>query len=267
MKTIVAKPFIKWAGGKQAIADLIISRFPNKIDRYFEPFLGGGSILLATKAVSAVANDANAWLVNTYMAVREDWQRVAQLLEAYPNTKMDFLRIREESRTSRGRWQRAAQFIYLNKTCFRGLFRVNKKNQFNVPYGDYDRRYFSPENLGAVADALQSVEFRSLDFEFAIADASKNDFIYLDPPYYKLGGHSDFNRYTAGQFRAAEHLRLASLCRELDNRGVRWLLSNSNTSFVKELFAGFTIEETASRRDINLKSQKRKVTELLISNY
>ena len=267
MKTSIPKPFVKWAGGKQALADLIVSRFPLSYNTYFEPFLGGGSILLAAAPVSAVVNDSNEWLITTYCAIRDDCERVASILGALPNTKADFLRIRVKSREVQCCWQRAAYFVYLNKTCFRGLYRVNNRNHFNVPYGDYDRRYFDPDNFIAVSEALQGVVFRVGDFELSLDGVGSNDFVYFDPPYYKLGGYSDFNRYTADQFREAEHIRLASLCRELDAKGVRWLVSNSDTAFVRSLYHGFNIEEIQSRRDINLHSKKRDVVELLISNY
>lgn len=267
MISVASKPFIKWAGGKQILANFIVSQFPRDYGRYFEPFLGGGSVLLAASPSCAVANDANMWLINTYKAIRDDWQRVAKILDELPNTKEDFLKIRKRSRHEQDPWLRAAYFIYLNKTCFRGLYRVNKKNEFNVPYGQYDRRYYDPENLEAVANALEGVILLNKDFELALADIREGDFVYLDPPYYKLGGYSDFNRYTPTQFKEGEHLRLAALCRELDAKGVRWLLSNSDTEFIRHLFDGFCIQEINNRRDINLKSKRRNITELLISNY
>ncbi|RLT19178.1 MAG: Dam family site-specific DNA-(adenine-N6)-methyltransferase [Planctomycetota bacterium] len=267
MQTVTAKPFIKWAGGKQALADQILAAMPKEFETYFEPFLGGGSVLLALRAESSVANDANKWLVETYEAIRDDWRRVAGLLDSLPNTKADFIRIRAQSHLEKHPWKRAAYFIYLNKTCFRGLFRVNRQNEFNVPYGEYDRRYYDPENLAAVSEAIRTIKFCCGDFELCLDGTTSNDFVYFDPPYYKAGGFSDFNRYTAEKFRDAEHFRLAALCRELDSRGIRWLLSNSNTDFVRTLYRGFMIQELESRRDINLRSRQRNVTELLISNY
>ena len=267
MKTLAAKPFVKWAGGKQALAESIVLEFPSSFERYFEPFLGGGSVLLTCRPDMAVVADTNQWLIGTYEAIRDDWRRVARLLDGLPNTKDDYLRIRKESTKARGRWKRAAYFIYLNKTCFRGLYRVNRNNEFNVPYGDYDRRYYDPDNLEAVSAVLHRVTMQTSDFELAIAGIQSTDFVYFDPPYYKMGGYSDFNRYTPDQFREAEHIRLASLCRELDERGVHWLVSNSDTSFVRTLFDGFNIQTIRSRRDINLKSKKRDITELLVSNY
>ena len=134
-----------------------------------------------------------------------------------------------------------------------------------MPYGQYDRRYYDPDNLRVVAAALDGVEIRRCDFEICLSDVTADDFAYLDPPYYKLGGYSDFNRYTKGQFRANDHLRLAAVCRELDLRGVRWAVSNSDTDFVRQLFDGYRTVRIENRREINLNSGDRDVTELLIS--
>jgi len=262
------KPIVKWAGGKQALANAIVERFPKYPGRYFEPFLGGASIFLTAQPLDAVLNDSNSWLFSTYEAIRDDWKRVTRILDSLPNTKDDYLHIREESRRiGLSKWKQAAYFIYLNKTCFRGLYRVNQKNQFNVPYGAYDRRYYDPGNIEAVAELLQGVTLLNADFEIGVSEISKGDFVYFDPPYYKLGGYSDFNRYTPCQFREPDHIRLASLCRELDHFDIKWLVSNSDTEFIRKLYDGFQINFIESRREINLKSKHRTVTELLISNY
>lgn len=262
-----AEPFLKWAGGKQAIAAQLARYFPGDFGTYFEPFIGGGSVFLQTSPQRSKVSDLNAWLVDTYVAVRDDWQAVAKVLSALPNTREDFLRIRKMQPSTLDLTTRAAHFIYLNKTCFRGLFRVNKKNEFNVPYGAYDRRYFDPANLEAVSKAFKQTEIRHGDFECWLGEAKEGDFVYLDPPYYKLGGFSDFNRYTSGQFREADQMRLASLCRELDAKGVRWAQSNSDTPLIRNLYEGFRIEEVVNRREINLNSKNRTITELLVLNY
>ncbi len=136
-----------------------------------------------------------------------------------------------------------------------------------MPYGQYDRRYYDIGNLQAVAGALKHVDIRHGDFELCLHDVTKDDFVYLDPPYYKLGGYSDFNRYTSGQFRESDHIRLAACCRELDLRGVRWAVSNSDTEFVRGIYEGYRVEQVANRREINLKSGERDIIELLILNY
>jgi DNA adenine methylase len=258
---------LKWAGGKQGTADRLVTFFPAQYRRYYEPFVGGGSVLFTLFPAAAVIGDLNDWLLDTYEAIRTDHQRVAKLLDGLVNTKEEYLRIRAIPPATLDVFQRAAHLIYLNKTCFRGLFRVNRYGEFNVPYGEYDRRYYDPENLRAVAAALQEVEIRRCDFELCLADVTEQDFVYMDPPYYKLGGYSDFNRYTKDQFRGNDHFRLAAVCRELDLRGVRWAVSNSDTAFVRELFEGYRVVQIDSRREINLNPGERDITELLITNY
>jgi DNA adenine methylase len=267
MNKLRVNPVLKWAGGKQGIANRLVEFFPLDFGCYFEPFVGGGSVLLTLQPVKAVISDANEWLIDTYEAIRTDQTRVAKILDDLENTQEEYMRIRQIHPNTLSSFQRAAHLIYLNKTCFRGLFRVNRKGQFNVPYGQYNRCYYDPNNLQAVAEILKSVEIRRGDFELCLHDVTDRDFVYLDPPYYKLGGYSDFNRYTKDQFRENDHFRLAAFCRELDLRGVRWAMSNSNTGFIRELFEGYHITPIENRREINLNSQDRDITELLITNY
>jgi len=268
MKTAMkARPILKWAGGKQALAPFLVDRFPQDHRVYYEPFVGGGSVLLALDTRRAVIGDRNDWLLDTFEAVRTDAGRVAEILDSLANTREAYLRIRSLPHEDLDVFRRAAHLIYLNKTCFRGLFRVNRKGQFNVPYGDYDRRYYDPDNLLRVAEILRHVEIRRGDFADCVRDATARDFIYFDPPYYRLGGYSDFNRYTADQFRAEDHTRLADLCRDLDRGNVRWALSNSDTTFVRDLFQGFHVLEVQNRREINLGAGTREIRELLITNF
>lgn len=261
-------PFIKWAGGKQSIADQLLACFPNNFECFYEPFVGGGSVFMATDWDRAVISDVNGWLVDTYKAIRDDWKRVADILDTMPNEKSFFLNLRSKhASVYKTEFERAAAFIYLNKTCFRGLFRVNKQGYFNVPYGEYDRRYYDPANLSGVSELLKKVEICQGDFELCLSTANPEDFVYFDPPYYKLGGYSDFNRYTPDQFKEVEHIRLAALCRELDHRGIRWAVSNSDTLFTRELFKGYFCTLVNARREINLKSKDRNINELLFTNY
>ena len=177
------------------------------------------------------------------------------------------MKLRRKGPAALGLFERAALFIYLNKTCFRGLFRVNREGMFNVPYGAYKRRYFDPVVLHATAERLRGVTLRSGDFESSLHGVEAGDFVYFDPPYHKLGGYSDFNRYTPGQFREDDHLRLAAACRRLDSRGIRWAVSNSDTPFVRAAYRSFKMERLTGRREINLNSSRRDVPELLIRNY
>lgn len=262
-----AEPFVKWAGGKQAVTAQLLPYFPESYSRYFEPFIGGGAIFFATNHTNAVISDQNEWLIDTYEAIRDNWKEVAAKLDQLPNTKNDFLRLRAVPPKSLDLATRAAHFIYLNKTCFRGLFRVNRQGQFNVPYGAYDRRYYDRMNLAAASRALSGATILRGDYEGAIIGVCEDDFVYFDPPYYKLGGHADFNRYTAGQFREKDQVRLAALSNELTNRGVKWALSNSDTTFIRELYKPYRMVTINARREINLKSQEREVAELLVLNY
>ncbi len=184
-----------------------------------------------------------------------------------PNTKEFYLSVRSIAPAGLPMAERAAHLLYLNKTCFRGLFRVNRRGEFNVPYGAYDRRYYDEKNLASFAQALQRVEIRTGDFELAVHDSSRGDFIYFAPPYYKLGGYSDFNRYTAAKFHESDHIRLGAVCRELDARGVHWAISNSDTPLVRSLFGDFQVRRVKARREINLRASNRSISELLITNY
>jgi DNA adenine methylase len=191
---LAARPILKWAGGKQALAARLIESFPARFDRYFEPFVGGASVFLSLQPARAVLCDRNAWLVDTYRAVRDHADDVARELGRLRNTRVEYLRIRALDPRGLPPARRAAQLVYLNKTCFRGLFRVNRAGAFNVPYGAYERRYFDPANLRRFAESLAGVELRCGDFEDGLAGITSDDFAYLDPPYHKLGGYSDFNR-------------------------------------------------------------------------
>jgi DNA adenine methylase len=265
--TAQAKPVVKWAGGKQSLARQLVRFFPPDFSTYYEPCVGGASVLLVLHPTRAVIGDLNDWLLDTYEAIRADCDRVADILDGLRNTKKEYHHIRAMPPESLDLFHRAAHLIYLNKTCFRGLFRVNRHGQFNVPYGAYRRRYYDRANLRAVADALRSAKIHRGDLELCLAGVRPTDFVYLDPPYHQLGGYSDFNRYTRFQFRENDHVRLAAVCRKLDERGIRWAVSNSDTPFVRALFKGYRMVCLSTRREINLDSAKRDVSELLILNY
>ena len=262
-----ADPILKWAGGKQIIARALAELFPKAYRRYYDPFVGGCSVALESGSGQGLLNDQNAWLIDTYRAIRDNWRRVAETLDSMQNTEKEFYRIRNINPQTLDEFTRAAMLIYLNKTCFRGLFRVNKLNHFNVPYGMYDRRYYDPANLAAFAEFIGRYELRVGDFELALADAGPEDFVYLDPPYHRIGGYSDFNRYTSGKFKEIDHLRLRNVCVDLDRRGIRWLQSNSSTKYIRELYANFHVSKIANRREINLNSKSRNIEELVIRNF
>ena len=262
-----AGPVLKWAGGKQGIADELVRHFPRSFGCYYEPFVGGASVFLSFGPPRAVLGDANEWLIDTYRAIREDHAAVARTLDGLVNTREEYLRIRAIHPEGLDLCRRAAHLIYLNKTCFRGLFRVNAQGRFNVPYGAYRRRTFDPANLAAVAEALALAELHCADFAATLERARTGDLVYLDPPYWPLGGWADFDRYTPGKFGAADHERLAEGCRKLAARGVRFVLSNSDVPQVRALYRGFRVERIAARREICLDAKRRAVAELVIRNF
>jgi DNA adenine methylase len=258
---------VKWAGGKTALISHLIAKCPIEFRRYYEPFVGGGSLFFALGPKEAVLCDSNRWLVDCYEALRRDWRAVANALERVANTKDEYLRVRAIPPFEQGLSDRAAQFIYLNKCGFRGLFRVNRQGQFNVPYGAYDRPTHRRAHLRRVSGMLQSVELRVGDFTAGLLGVTEADFVYLDPPYDPQGGYADFNRYTDSPFVEEDHRRLAQKLFELSDRGVRWMLSHGDTPFIRDLFAGFPNTSLSARREINLKSSKRAVSELLFLSH
>lgn len=269
---VLARPLIKWAGGKASLLPEILSRLPEKINTYYEPFLGGGAVFFALAAEKrfdrAVLLDVNADLITTYSAVANDLENVIRRLKHYAkgHCEMQFYAVRKLDPKKLNPAERAARFIYLNKTCFNGLYRVNKKGEFNVPFGSYKNPMIcDEENLQAVSSVLSKVTIAAHDFG-AVSLARRGDAVYCDPPYAPLSETSNFTSYTAGGFGAQEQTRLRDFAKKLDAQGVRVLLSNSDTPFVREIYKGFRIEEVRARRSINSKGGKRgEVGELLIS--
>lgn len=264
-----AKPWAKWAGGKTALLPKILPRLPKKIGTYFEPFVGGGAVFFALAAEKrfkrAVLGDMNDDLIETYFSIHNDLDKVIQRLKAHAakHSEEYFYKVR----AARGHYI-ASRFIYLNRTCFNGLYRVNQKGEFNVPFGDYKNPTICDEqNLRAVSTALTGVELLSLDFEAVVEDAvGKNDAVYFDPPYVPASDTANFTAYVKGGFGPETQERLADVARRLDSRGVHVLLSNSDTPFVRKIYKGFKIEKVQAPRRINSKGGKRgNVGEVLIS--
>ena len=268
LRAAEARPFLKWAGGKNRVASIIASLAPPEGFRnYVEPFCGSAAVFFAVTPARALLADANEDLVICLRVVRDSPQAVMAQLDHMPNTKRAFDRVRQQDATKLTDLERAARLIYLNKTAFRGLWRVNRKGQFNTPYGQYDRPYYNSATLLGASVALSDVDIRCADFEDVLPDARSGDWIYLDPPYVPDRKWGDFTRYTAGQFGSADQERLASCVASLDRRGVRWLLTNSNTPAVRQIYADYRIALLSTRRDITLKSSDRASTDLVITNY
>jgi DNA adenine methylase len=267
----MAKPFLKWVGGKRQLLPELLKRVPTSYGTYHEPFVGGGALFFALqpKHVLSVLSDANLELVTTYRAVQNNVERVIMLLRecAKRHSPEMFYNMRARDWQALNPPAVAARMIYLNKTCFNGLFRVNSKGQFNSPMG----RFESPpticdaDNLRACSLALQGVRVEHGDFRSAFSYVEPGDFVYCDPPYVPVTNGS-FTSYTSSGFGPDDQADLAAGVKVLTDRGAHVLLSNAGTNEVRKLYEGWTIEEVAARRNVNSNGAKRgEVVEYLIS--
>jgi DNA adenine methylase len=260
-------PFLKWAGGKGQLVSVIARFAPTKYERYLEPFLGGGALFFYINPPKSLLNDLNEELMNTYQIVQQKVEALITLLKTYPYSKDFYYQLRAQSPETLDRVERAARFIYLNRTCYNGLYRVNKQNQFNVPFGAYSNPVIcDEERLRAASRTLQGVLLFSEDYKsFLEREAQAGDFVYLDPPYQPVSKYSDFKRYTSSQFYEPDQRELAGWMKKLVGRGCYVLASNSDTPFVRELYQGFEIVDVLARRNINKNGQGRgRVKEVLI---
>jgi DNA adenine methylase len=262
------RPFIKWAGGKRQLLPCLLKHAPPKPTRYFEPFIGGGALFFALRPERAVLSDVNARLIRTYKGVQDNVEEVIRLLRRYPHDPNFFYRFREKQIDAESDAEVAAWFIYLNKTGFNGLYRVNRDNRFNVPFGRYANPNICDEpTLRACSEALAGTELLVEDFEKVVAEAQHGDFVYFDPPYVPLSTTSSFTSYTSTGFGEAEQTRLHDTAKRLKMRGVRVLLSNSSAPFVRNLYAdGFEVVDVSATRAVNSKATARgAIVELLIT--
>ena len=275
---IKGKPFVKWAGGKRQIIDKLKMYVPNEFDTYYEPFVGGGALLFELSPKRAVINDSNKELMNVYEVLCDDkkFNKMCRVLNSYEaNHSEDFfydIRNKDRNKNSFSRlsdYTRAARTIYLNKACFNGLYRVNSKNEFNVPFGKKEKvNTYEGSNLITVSNYLtmNDIKILSVDFEEAVKGAKKGDFVYFDPPYDSDIG--TFNSYTEDGFGKEEQRWLVRVFKELDAKGVYVMLSNHNTLLVNEMYHSYNIHVIEAKRNINSKGDKRgKVEELIITNY
>ena len=280
IKNPMVKPFLKWAGGKRQLLPEIRKYYPKKIGKYYEPFVGGGAVFFDLQNKNLVINDFNSELINTYKVVKNHVDELIGLLEEHKanNDKEYYYQLRELDRNGKlelmSDVERAARFIYLNKTCFNGLFRVNSQNQFNVPYGNYKNPNIVNEDVLRVDSRYlnsTNIKILNMDFELATKDAKKGDFVYFDPPYAPVTeDKNSFVGYTLNGFNYDEQKRLRDLFVELDNRGCKVMLSNSSVESIHELYENYsdTTEIIKANRAINSKGNGRgKVDEVLIKNY
>lgn len=268
-----ATPFLKWAGGKSQLLSTFDRYYPKTFNRYFEPFLGGGAVFfnLAAKhrGLKAIVSDCNAELINCYVMVRDQPQAVLRALKKHRNDVHYYYKVREMDADSLDEAERAARMIFLNKTCFNGLYRVNRKGEFNVPFGKYKNpKLVDKPNIEAVSEVLANALISCQPFEQVVARAKRHDFVYFDPPYHPVSNTSNFTSYTKGAFTLADQERLAATFKQLSDKGCYVMLSNSDIPVIRNLYEGFRIETVQANRAINCNGKKRgRVSELLILNY
>lgn len=265
------KPLLRWAGGKQQMVGVLLAHSPADVKRrrYVEPFLGAASLFLAIKPARALLSDANQHLIEFYERVRDRPLEIARNLQriASRHSPENYYLIREEFNSSRSSLKKSAQFLYLNRTSFNGIYRVNKSGHYNVPFGNKPRPWFPDvEDLAHFALALRDTSLECLDYREALRRARKGDFVYLDPPYVPLSDTAYFAHYTADRFVASDQLELARIVRVLDRRGCLVMMTNSDTSAVRLMYKDFRITPVDVRRYVTCK-QRHAVQELIIRNY
>ncbi len=269
-------PVLKWAGGKRQILNEIRKHSPGRFLVYHEPFVGGGAVFFDLQPSKAVINDVNAELINVYRIIKLNVDELIESLSRHKNEKDYFYRIRRLDRDKKAYSrltpvQRASRTIFLNKTCFNGLFRVNSAGQFNTPFGQYKSVDFINEKVLRAVSAYfneSDIRFTCQDFELALECTRKGDFVYLDPPYDPITNTASFTGYSRMGFNRREQVRLKSVCDNLHKKGVMFLLSNSATDFVMDLYEDYRITTIQARRVVNSRGDGRgKVDEVLVTNF
>lgn len=270
------KPIIKWVGGKGSNLPYIRERLPKEFNTYYEPFLGGAAVLLDLNPTNTVVSDINPELINMYIQIRDHVDEVAEVLinldnnhEASVEPKQFYYGIRNVYNENLGTntANQAARFIYLNKHCFNGLYRVNKKGEFNVPFnGKLSGWSVDPDHLRELSIRLKNVDIRCDDYLDAIKDAGNNDFVFFDSPYAPITATS-FTDYTKEGFDYEDHVTLAAVFKLLTERGCYCMLTNHDTPLIRELYKDFRIEVVDVRRSINRKGDGRTGKEVIITNY
>lgn len=275
---IKGRPFVKWAGGKRQIMNKLMEYVPDEFDTYYEPFVGGGALLFELSPKRAVINDSNYELMNVYNCIKDEKKFEAMCRELNRHEMYHsedyYYEIRNIDRDKKkfnkiADYKRAARTIYLNKACFNGLYRVNKKNEFNVPFGKKSKvNTYDGDNLITVSNYLtmNDVKITCTDFEESLKNVKKGDFVYFDPPYDS--NTTTFNSYTENGFGKEDQKRLAEVYKKLDKLGAFVMLSNHNTMLVNDLYKDYHIHVIEARRNINSNGEKRgSVEEVIITNY
>lgn len=277
-KNCLVAPVIKWVGGKRQLLDDLAPLFPKqRVSFYCEPFLGGGAVLFKLQPSTAYVNDINPELIQMYEVIRDNVEELIIALGEHPNEEEHFYRIRDWDRDREQyeqltKVQKVARLIYLNKTCYNGLFRVNNAGEFNTPFGHYKNpNIVNAPILKAVSTYFQKAQltFSSVDYAEVLANITKKEtFVYLDPPYDPVSDTANFTGYTKGGFDRSEQIRLRQCCDELNRRGIKFMLSNSATDFIKEQYKAYNITIVKAKRVINSNAMKRgEVDEVVVRNY
>ena len=277
IKEVTLQPFTKWTGGKRQLLPVIRELMPKTYNRYFEPFVGGGALFFDLAPKDAVINDFNAELINCYQQIKDNPQELIEILKVHQeyNSKEYYLDLRSADRDERidmmSEVQRAARILYMLRVDFNGLYRVNSKNQFNVPYGRYKNPKIVDENLiSAISTYLNNnqIEIKKVDFEKAVLDVQTGDFVYFDPPYIPLSETSAFTSYTHEGFSYDDQVRLRDTFKTLSDAGAYVMLSNSSSFLVEELYRDFNIHYVEATRTNGAKSSSRgKISEIIVTNY
>ncbi|MFO7664032.1 MAG: DNA adenine methylase [Chloroflexota bacterium] len=271
--SLTPKPVLKWAGGKSRLLPHLLRLIPDNFAAYHEPFIGGGALFFRLvgqgRAQQVFLSDVNPSLIDVYLALRDCIDEVVEILRGHVYERDYFYRIRALDPNDLTLAARAARIIYLNKTCYNGLFRENRSGQFNVPFGRYKNPTICDEpNLRAASRALQGVDIARRNFATVLDVARAGDFVYFDPPYHPLSSTANFTAYDRKGFGLDDQRQLRDVFAALGERGVRVLLSNSDTPFIRELYQGFAIEQVFAARAVNSKANGRgKVAEVIVRNF
>ena len=275
-KNKLVAPVLKWVGGKRQLLGALTPLFPQRITTYCEPFVGGGALLFDLQPNTAYVNDINGDLIRVYNVIKSDVESLITALQDYKNEADFFYAVRDwdrdkEKYSSLSDVQKAARVLYLNKTCYNGLFRVNSAGEFNSPFGNYrNPNIVNAPTLRAVSSYLNTatVHLTSLDYSEVLKALPKGTFVYLDPPYDPVSDTSSFTGYSKGGFTRDDQIRLRECCDDLNARGLKFMLSNSATDFIKEQYAAYHITIVHAKRAVNSDSTKRgEVDEVVVRNY
>lgn len=274
-KNKLIAPFLKWVGGKRQLMPIITELMPKKFTNYYEPFVGGGAVLFHTQPKNAVINDLNENLINVYKTIKNNPEELIADLKTHKNESEYFYDIRILDRTvdfeNLSDIKKASRVIYLNKTCYNGLYRVNNSGEFNSPFGRYKNpNIINDITIRAVSKYFNKnkIQILNTDYEKVLEDPEKGSFVYFDPPYHPVSKSSNFTGYIQGGFDMYEQIRLRDLCVKLDKKGIKFMLSNSAVPLIEDIYKEFNITYVKANRSINSNGKKRgEVDEVIIRNY